>query len=55
MENFSHMHATISNTTHDNIRIIAVKVGKTQKELMCEAIDLLLEKYKEHVNGPVKK
>lgn len=44
---FSQIHAEVSHIKHQDVKIISAKTGKSKKELLNEAVDFLIEKYKE--------
>ncbi len=47
MSVYSQLHVEVASKKHNDLKIIAIKAGKNQKELIDEALDYLSQKYKE--------
>ena len=47
MKGYSQLHVEVASVKHDELKIIAIKTGQNQKQLIDEALNYLLEKYKQ--------
>lgn len=49
MSVFSQISHPLPTVKHKDLKVIAANTGKTQKDLINEAIDFLFERYKEYL------
>lgn len=47
MSKISQLHVEVATTKHDDVKIIAVKSKRSQKDLIDEALDFLRQKYQD--------
>ena len=48
---FSRLNTEISTKKHKELKLIAIKTDKSQKELVDEGLDYLRDKYKDCLEG----